>query len=87
MRRTRWENLANCMDVDETIFFEIENATDERRPVDETTLSLALNTCTRCPVKIRCLQEASISKSLGIWAGTTAAERGIRYQLARPEES
>lgn len=87
LRRVRWEDGAACAEegVDPEIFFEIENATDESRMPDTMKLAEALALCERCPLIERCFREGVYSRSLGIWGGTTAAERGVKYKLARPE--
>jgi len=88
-RRVRWEGGAACSaeGVDPEIFFEVENATDENRMPDPNVVAEALHLCSTCPIIERCFREGVYSRSLGIWGGTTAAERGIRYKLARPEAS
>lgn len=79
--RTRWENGANCEDaVDPEMFFEIENAADEGRVADPMILSAAMHACESCTVIERCFREAVYTRSFGIRAGTTAAERGLMYR-------
>lgn len=84
-RRTRWEDGAACADVeDPEIFHEIENAIDAGRVADPLKVAAALELCESCPILDRCFHEAVYSRSTGIWGGTTAAERGVTYRLARP---
>jgi hypothetical protein len=80
--RTRWENGANCESdaVDPEIFFEHENAADEDRIADPLIVAAALAECSTCRVIERCFREAVYTRSLGIRAGTTASERGVRYR-------
>lgn len=86
--RTRWGDDASCREAeDPEIFFEIENAVDEKRMADPMVISEAVHMCEKCPVIERCFREAVYTRSLGIWGGTTSLERGLTYRLARPEAS
>jgi Transcription factor WhiB len=78
--RTRWENQAVCTRVDPEAFFEVENARDEERMEDPMVISMAIHACETCSLIDRCFREAVFSRSMGIWGGTTAAERGLRYR-------
>jgi hypothetical protein len=84
--RTRWEDGARCGETnDPEAHFELENAIEENRMADVMRVSIAMHACEVCPVIERCFREAVFSRSLGIWGGTTAAERGIYYKLAGAE--
>lgn len=80
MYRTRWEDRRACVNVDPEAFFEVENARDEERMVDPMVISRAIHACEICPLIERCFREAVFSRSMGIWGGTTASERGMRYR-------
>ena len=81
--RIRWEDDAACKDADPEDFFELENAIDAERVADPVAVARALDCCARCPILDECFRRGVYTKSLGIWGGTTAEERGLRYRLAR----
>lgn len=86
LKRTRWEMEAACAYAeDPEIFFEIENAVDEERISNPVKIAEALSTCDSCPIIDRCFHEAVYSRSVGIWGGTTASERGVRYKMSRKQ--
>lgn len=58
---------------------------DEEGPVGSRALRRARACCARCPVRLTCLVEALSYDSLGIWAGTTTAERQATAELALHE--
>ncbi|MGH2669319.1 MAG: WhiB family transcriptional regulator [bacterium] len=84
--RVNWEAPGLCArpgtDVD--AFFELEDAVDEGRVADFRRVAYALGLCGACPVRRECLHRGTETRSYGIWGGTTAKERGMRYGT-RPE--
>lgn len=81
LHRVRWEDGAACRDIEDVeIFFEIENASDENRVADPLKIAEALHLCEVCPISERCFKEGVFSRSYGIWGGTTAEERGMKYR-------
>jgi hypothetical protein len=77
------EQFAACKEhPDPLAFFEVEEAIDAGRDVDEARLASALVCCTTCVVRAECLDGATRLKSFGVWGGTTAEERGRPYRLA-----
>lgn len=81
LHRVRWEDEAACRDVDDPeIFFELENAVEEHHVADPVRIARALALCHTCPIAERCFKEGVFTRSLGIWGGTTAEERGLRFR-------
>lgn len=68
-----WRALASCAPANQVPtdwYFP-----DEEGPVGARSLRRARATCARCPVRLTCLVEALSYDSIGIWAGTTTAQR------------
>lgn len=82
--RTWWEKDAECADfVAPETFFEIENARDDDRVANPLLVAVALSFCARCTIRVRCGDVARATRSLGIWGGTTAAERALAARVQR----
>ena len=75
-----WVFDGACTKADPELFFVDPGSAD-----GETSIKYAKWYCSKCPVMQRCLDYAmSSDKVVGVWGGTTAAERGIaRLHLAR----
>lgn len=64
---TPWMKQANCRGILTNIFFPEEN--------EVLVGAAAKKVCRRCPVKEECLQWALDHDEVGIWGGTTDAQR------------
>lgn len=60
-----WREKAACRGLPNDWFF-IESDFDSGKRI-----------CLRCPVQNECFAYAARTKSVGIWGGTTAADRGV----------
>jgi hypothetical protein len=63
-----WKRRASCRDVPLKHFFYLQTDTEQVTP-------FVAELCGGCPVRHDCLKEALETRSVGIWAGTTTAER------------
>ena len=53
----------------------------------QSAVPQVLGICAGCPVRRACLASALLHDELGVWAGTTAAERRTAYQWLRAGRS
>jgi len=73
--KTKWYELAACKNMDTNIFFPDIG--------DNSYNPLAIATCSDCPVKDPCLQDALTRDEKGYWGGTTQADR-VRLRKTIP---
>src|SRR5690348_2547490 len=68
-----WEDQARCLHYDPELFFTPRGKAERR----------AEQVCSRCPVRLQCLDYALDTRvEFGVWGGTTGKER--RTMLRRP---
>ena len=66
-----WRTRAACRSVDPEVFF----PTAEVGPMYDAQVAVAKAVCTRCPVRVECLNEALVRIPEGIAGGLTPEER------------
>lgn len=66
-----WQHQAACLDEDPELFFPIGTGDPARHQAEQ-----AKEVCSRCPVRVQCLQAALVSRpEQGVWGGLTEQER------------
>lgn len=60
-----------CLDVDPELFFPLS----ETGVASQEQIAEARSVCVGCPVRSECLEVALDTGAVGLWAGTTTAER------------
>jgi WhiB family redox-sensing transcriptional regulator len=65
-----WISQAKCQEENTNLFFILRGD-----PEQKTKRTEAYAVCQHCPVKAECLDYAIINHEVGIWGGTTDAER------------
>ena len=79
--RALWTERASCRGDAQHLFFAPPVA--ESPDVRTKREKLAKNICARCPVQTPCLAYAlQVGETLGIWGGTTEAERRQLHRTA-----
>lgn len=68
-----WRDHALCRDLDTDQFFPDDD--DDPRAPSPPELAVALTYCDTCPVRHECLTEALARDEVGVWGGTTRAQR------------
>lgn len=74
----KWQDLAACSGMDLNIFFPRESTGPRERkgmPGEKERIEQAKGVCSRCPVRIDCLEYAIENDCTGIFGGTTTTER------------
>lgn len=75
-----WHKQANCLGKDEAIFFGSSDP-DERPAYTLSSIKEAKRACATCPVFEQCLRGSfHFRERYGLWAGTTAKERGKLFK-------
>ena len=79
-----WVHRALCKDEDPELFFPVGNTGPAASQIDA-----AKSVCTRCPVRVPCLEWAmETAQDSGVWGGLTEEERRALHRAqvrgARP---
>ena len=80
MESVEWVHRALCKDEDPELFFPVGNTGPAASQIDA-----AKAVCTRCPVRVPCLEWAmQTAQDSGVWGGLTEEERrALRRARAR----
>ena len=70
-----YSGTAACSEVDPELFFPQEIEIGNRVVSKYTNLSRARKICSDCPLAMECLEYALRNHEIGIWGGTTEAQR------------
>jgi WhiB family redox-sensing transcriptional regulator len=79
-----FESTPLCSEVDPELFFPQESEVGGVIYSKYVNVSAAKQVCDECPLRIQCLEYAMSSNEIGIWGGTTEAQReGMKKSLRR----
>lgn len=63
--RPYWQDSAACNGLNDDTFFPLSETEEYARVIGEKY-------CDRCPVRAECLSDGVLTRSRGVWAGTTS---------------